>query len=68
MKITFYSHSKAETTINKSDIDDNVFKLIYTTVTSNIQNFLGKGSGWIIDSVIEHKINTSKYNPLAGSS
>ena len=29
---------------------------------------LGKNSGWIVVSVIEHKINTSKYNPLAGSS
>ena len=34
----------------------------------NIKNFLGKGSGWIIDSVIEYNINISKYNPLAGSS
>ena len=31
-------------------------------------NYLGKGSGWIIDSVIHHNINISKYNPLAGSS
>ena len=29
---------------------------------------LGKGSGWIIDSVIDHDISISKYNPLAGSS
>ena len=32
---------------------------------------LGKGSGWIIDSVIEHiehTITISKYNPLAGGS
>ena len=29
---------------------------------------MGKRSGWIIDSVIEHNINISKYNPLAGSS
>ena len=29
---------------------------------------LGKGSGWIIDSVIDHTISISKYNPLAGSS
>ena len=28
----------------------------------------GKGSGWIIDSVIEHNINISKYYTLAGSS
>ena len=64
----FYSHSKAETIISESDIDDNVFKSIYTTVTSNIQKYLGKGSGWITDSVIDHNINISKYNPFASSS
>ena len=25
-------------------------------------------SGWIVDSVIDHNINISKYSPLAGSS
>ena len=64
---TFYSHSKAETIINESDIDD-VFESIYTTIISNIQKSLGKGSGWINDSVIEHNINISMYNPLADSS
>ena len=54
---TFYLHSKAETIINESDIDDNVFKSIYTTVISNIPKSLGKGSGWITDSIIEHNIN-----------
>ena len=29
---------------------------------------LGKGSGWIIYSVIDHTINISKYNPLPGGS
>ena len=51
---TFYSNSKAETIINESAID-NVFKSIYSTVISNMQ-----GSGWIIDSVIDHNINISK--------
>ena len=64
---TFYSSSKVETIINESDIDD-VFKSIYTTVTSNIQQSLGSGSRWIIDSAIDHNISISKYNPLAGSS
>ena len=53
--------------INESDIDD-VFKSIYTTLISGMQAFLGKSSGWIIDSVIDHNIHTSKYNPLAGNS
>ena len=29
--------------INETDIDDDVFKTIDTTVISNIQKFLGKG-------------------------
>ena len=63
----FYSSSKAEIIINESDIDD-VFQSIYTTVITNIQKSLGKDSGWIIDSVPDHTISISKYNPLAGSS
>ena len=62
---TFYSQTKAETSIN--DTDD-VFESIYTTIISNIQKSFGRGSGWIIDSVIEHNINISKYNLLAGNS
>ena len=41
---------------------------MYTTVISNIQQVLGKGSGWITGSVIEHNINISQYDLLAGSS
>ena len=29
---------------------------------------LGKGSGYIINSVIDHNVSISKYNPLYGSS
>ena len=35
-------------------------------IISKIHKFLGKGSGWIIDSVINHTISISKYNLLAG--
>ena len=62
----FYSNSKAEIIISKSDIDY-VFQSIFTTIIENIRKSLRKGSGWIIDSVIDHNINISKYNPLAGS-
>ena len=57
----------AKTIINESDTDD-VFQLINSTVISNIQKSLGKDSSWFIDSVVNHTINISKYNPLAGSS
>ena len=59
--ITFHSSLKAET-INESDIDD-VFESVYTMIISNIQKYLGKGSGWIIDSVIDHNISISNYKP-----
>ena len=45
-----------------------MFQSIYTTIIINIQKSLGKVSGWIIDSVIDHIISISKYNFLAGSS
>ena len=54
-----YLNSKAERTINKSDIGDG-FKSIYSTIISNIQKSLGKGSGWITDSVTDHNINIVK--------
>ena len=47
---TSYSHSKAETVIHESDISD-VFESIYSTVISNIQEVLGKGSSWIIEYI-----------------
>ena len=34
---TFYSHSKTETIINESNIDD-AFKSIYTRIISNIKS------------------------------
>ena len=62
-----FSSSKAEIMFNESDIDD-VLKSVYTTIIINIQKSLGKVSGWIIDSVINHAIRISRYNPFAGSS
>ena len=49
----FYSNLKAEIIINKNVIDD-LFQSIYTTIISIMQKCLGKGSGWISDSVIDH--------------
>ena len=45
-----------------------MFLSIYTAIFANIQKSLGKGSDWTTDSVIDHTISISKYNPLAGSS
>ena len=40
---------------------------VCSTIISNTQKSSGKGSGWIIDSVIAYTISISKYNPLAGN-
>ena len=37
-----------------------MFQSIYTTIIANIENSLGKGLGWIIDSVIYYAISSSK--------
>ena len=50
---TFYSSSKAKKITNESDIND-VFESIYSMIISDI---IGKGSNWIIDSVLDHNIN-----------
>ena len=56
----FYSNSKGEIIINESDIYD-VFESIYTAIVSNKQKSLGKGSVWIFDSVIGHRITANKF-------
>ena len=53
--------------INESGIDD-VWESIYTTNISKIQEIIWKGSGQIIDLVIDQNISISKYNLLAGRS
>ena len=49
-----------------------VFRKIESEDKTKYDNFclssLWKGSGWIIDSVIDQTISISKYNPLAGIS
>ena len=59
---TFCSNSKAEVIINKNGIS------LYYSYIKNIQIILRKRLGWIIDLVIKHNINISKYSPLSGSS
>ena len=52
--------------INESDIHDK-FQSLYSKIIINIQNSLGKGSGWVIDLAIDHISSSSNYNPLSGS-
>ena len=60
----FYTNLKAEIIINESGIDD-VFKSICSTIISNTQKSLRRGSGWVTDSVIDRNINGSSYSKLS---
>ena len=39
-----------------------MFQTTYVAIITNIQKSLGKDSGWIIDSFIDHTISILKYN------
>lgn len=64
---TFYSNSKVETITYENNIND-VFESFYSKIASNIHRAIGKGSYWTFHLDIDHNVNISKYNPLAGSS
>ena len=70
MKKRFYLSSKAKIIINESGIE-NVFKSIYNAIIQNNKKSLvlmGYCIFRMIDSVTDHIISISKYNPLVGSS
>ena len=68
MTLFIHSQKRKQLLMKLYDDVDDVFESIYTTVISNIQISIIKGSGLITDSVIDHNITISKYNPLAGRS
>ena len=53
----------AESIINESEIND-LFELMYSIIISNKQKLFGKGSGWILDSVIDRNVNGSSWSIL----
>ena len=48
----------------KSRNNYNVLQSIFTTIITNMQKSLGKGSGWIIDSVIDHAITDINHSVI----
>ena len=54
--------------INPHNIDtlDNVFNQFVDQVRGEIEAWSEKGSGWVIDEILEAFINVARYNPLRG--
>ena len=48
----------------KSRNNYDVLQSIFTTIITNMQKSLGKGSGWIIDSVIDHAITDINHSVI----
>ena len=59
-----YLNSATKTVLNsdKYMLDKSFQEILY-----RIDNWIKKGSGWIIESIEAHYVNISVYSPLSGS-
>ena len=64
---TAYFNSKPQTVINDNTINE-ALQLTKQQILNFIAQWISEGSGWTIQSVDSHHINTVKYEPLKGSS
>ena len=62
-----YFNSKAITIINTNELYSEL-QTSKQEIVNKIANWISEGSGWTIESVDSHHINTVRYNPLKGSS
>ena len=62
-----YFHSRAQIVINQNDFMSSL-QLSQQKLLNGIAVWLSEGSGWVINSIDEHYINTVVYDPLRGSS
>ena len=64
---TAYFNSKPQTVINDINISE-ALEVTKQQILNFIAQWISEGSGWTIQSVDNHHINTVKYEPLKGSS
>ena len=64
---TAYFNSKPQTVINDINISE-ALEVTKQQILNFIAQWISEGSGWTIQSVDSHHINTVKYEPLKGSS
>ena len=62
-----YFNSKAETIINKTQIEL-ALKVSKQQILLNIFQWISEGSCWVIQSIDNHHFNIVKYQPIKGSS
>ena len=64
---TAYFNSKAQTVINDIDINESL-QITKQQILNFIAQWISEDSGWTINSIDGHYINTVKYQPMKGSS
>ena len=62
-----YFNSKPKIVRNDNDIEENLIKS-NEEILNRIDVWISEGSGWTIESVDQHFIDSAKYKPLKGSS
>ena len=65
--IDIYKNSKNQTIVNPSEISDAVDNSIAQCLKA-IEDFISKGSGWVVDKVLSSDLNIVKFSPITGAS
>ena len=66
IKTVYFNYTSSPIT-NNDNINEEL-KLSEQRISNKIANWISEGSGWTIESVDDHYLNITKYQPLKGSS
>jgi hypothetical protein len=66
-KTTAHFRSKTYVSLENDDNDHNLNEA-YQKMNASLEEFIHKGSNWVLNKIINMEINTVKYSPVAGSS
>ncbi|VDI77645.1 Hypothetical predicted protein [Mytilus galloprovincialis] len=66
-KTTPHFRSKTYTSLENDDNDHNLNEA-FQKMNGSLEEFIHKGSNWIINKVLGLEVNTVKYSPISGSS
>ena len=63
------AHFLSKTYISfENDYNDHKLNEDYQKMNTSLEEFIHKGSNWVLNKIISMEINTVKYSPVTGSS
>ncbi|CAC5368819.1 unnamed protein product [Mytilus coruscus] len=66
-KVAPYFRSKTYTALANDENDHNLNEA-FQKMNASLEEFIHKGSDWVVKKIISLEVNTVKYSPIAGSS